>query len=206
MPGGSSSRADRWARGTRGEDGDRRPGIRYWIGAKRPVFRFVVIFCVLMGLFYGVFYMPLAGDSVATRFFVSYLRQYAAVSGAILRVLGQDVTVTGQSISSERFSVKIVRGCDAMDATALFVCAVIAVPVRWWRKLAGVAVGVLVLAVINLARIVSLFYVGVYFPDVFETMHMGVWQVLVVVSAVLIWTVWAWWAMRGRTVQDDVPA
>ncbi|MCK4343609.1 MAG: archaeosortase/exosortase family protein [Phycisphaerae bacterium] len=182
-------------------------GARSWIAAKLPILRFVLIFGVLMGLFYAVFYRALTPDSAGAGALTWQLDAYAWAAGAVLELFGEEITVTGQVIRSPVFSLRIVRGCDAMEVTALFVCAALALPVPAWRRLAGAAGGILALAIINLVRIVSLYYVGVHCShDTFDTMHFGVWQALIVVSAILLWVTWAWWATRSWKVPAHVPA
>ena len=192
--GGGRSRQGRAASATSGS----------WLAGKRPILRFVLIFGLLMALFYGVCYRQVTTASFGGRLLESHLNAYASASGWVLKCLGHQITVHDQLISSPEFSVTIVRGCDGMEVTALFVSAVIALPACWWRKLVGVAGGVVLLAGINLVRIVTLFYVGIHFRDMFDIMHYGVWQALIVVFAILLWSVWAWWATRGMAVQPDV--
>ncbi len=161
--------------------------------------RFVVIFGVLMGLFYAVTmtsYMEEKG-------WTAYLDFNAKVSGAILGFLGENVTVSGQLITSPRGSLLIQRGCDAIHPSALFISAVLALPVSVWRKLPGMAVGTVVLMITNLARIISLFYVQIHFPRAFEIMHIEVWQTLFIFFAVLLWAIWAWWAVSGGMVRAN---
>ena len=157
-----------------------------WWATKAPVIRFVLTFAVLMGLFYGVFYTPPWENPTLDRFIDSYLCAYADVSGAVLRLLGEDARVQGPSITSSRFSVRIVRGCDAMEATALVVCAVLAAPVGVWRKVAGVVGGVVILALANLIRIITLFYTGMCYPKLFDAMHKEVWQGMFIVLAIVL--------------------
>ncbi|HNQ23725.1 MAG TPA: archaeosortase/exosortase family protein [Phycisphaerae bacterium] len=181
-------------------------GFRAWWAAKGPVLHFVAVFALLMAVFYGVFYRPMDEKSWGARFVAGHLHRYAVASAAVLRVLGESATVSGQTIGSPRFSVKIVRGCDAMEVTALFVSAVLALPVRWWRKIPGVLVGWAALAIINVVRIVSLYYVGIHFPQAFDAMHYGVWQGVIVILALVLWVLWAWWASRERVRRTHVPA
>jgi len=171
-----------------------------WLPDKKPVLRFLLIFGGLIGLFYAVFLLPPNEYPRVGKFFTTYLSFYARVSGSVLSILGHDITVIGQSISSPEFRVQVVRGCDAIEATALFVAAVIASPVALRWKIPGVLCGMVLLGVFNLARIVSLFYIGIHCSKkTFDTVHVEVWQPVFILLAVCLWLLWATWAKRRTT-------
>lgn len=156
-----------------------------------PVLRFLLIFSLLAGLFYAItFFTPFYRE----RLFPLVLRLTARLSGAALRLFGQQITVTGVLILSPMFSVRIVRGCDAVEPIALFVCAVLAFPLPLVTKLPGIIAGILILAILNLVRIVSLFLIGVYVPSLFGIMHVDVWQGVFIVLALMLWLLWLLWA------------
>ena len=161
--------------------------------------RFVAIFGVLMAVFYGVFYTPPDQAPGIARAFEWHLGAYAEASGAALNVLGYEVTVTGTRIHAPRFSVEVVRGCDGMEAMAMFVAAVLAFPARPKAKMWGILIGVPALAALNLVRIVSLYVIGVHFHSIFETAHLGVWQTVFILATIVLWFVWALRATRPST-------
>jgi len=110
--------------------------------------------------------------------------------------MGQDVGVVDTSVTSEEFSMEIVRGCDAIEPTAAFVAAVLASPVPFAAKIPGVLVGSAALGLVNLVRLVRLFFIGVYFPRALGFMHFDVWQAAFIVVAICFWAVWVQWATR----------
>ena len=143
--------------------------------------------------------------TVKQGFFPAYLRLNAAASAAILRVVGQDVTVRDKSIvSTAGPAIEVERGCDAVEPSALFVSAVLASPVSWLSRLPAAAAGTLVLMVLNLIRVASLFLVKVYYPGAFDTMHLDVWQALFIFMAIVFWAVWASRVSRRRVARPDV--
>lgn len=167
---------------------------RGWLSG-HSVLVFLLVFGLLMGLFYA---FAVLTPFYKQYFLVSYLPFNARISGAILSFLGQDVTVTGRNISSPAFSVEIYSGCDGIEPIALFVCAVLAFPAPFLRKIPGIIAGTLLLGILNFVRIISLFLVGVYFPAAFRIMHLDVWQALFIVLAILFWIVWLQWATRSQ--------
>lgn len=185
--------------------------LQSWWQAKGPVFRFVAVFALLMGVFYFLYvseFVPFIQSE--TGLFPAYLRWTAQVSGWILSVLGNDATVQDRIISTPSFSLEIVRGCDALEATALFVSAVLAFPVAFRTKIPGIVIGSGLLMVTNWIRIVSLYYIGVHWPKSFDMMHLEVWQGAFILLALLLWVTWAHWATldRGRNahVSDEYHA
>lgn len=148
-----------------------------------------------MGLFYGFVHNP-ANETTAIR---SYLALIARAVGGILDLFGYEATVTETVVYTPRFSLEIVRGCDAIEPTAIYLAAVLASPVGVWAKLPGILIGTAVLLLINLIRIVSLFFVGVYYPSAFRMLHEEVWQAAFIVLAIAFWAAWVQWATRkGR--------
>ena len=162
-----------------------------WYSGKRPVFQFVGLFVLFLVLFWAACATPFMKDTV----FPAYLRFNAIVSGAILRLFEGAVTVSGQAIHG-RFALTIERGCDAIEPSALFISGVLAFPAPLFKKLPGILIGTVCLMILNFVRIVSLYYVGVYWPSAFETAHVSVWQTLFIVLAILFWVLWAVWAIR----------
>lgn len=145
----------------------------------------------------GLFHLACATTFVRKTAFPGYLRFNAEVSGWILGIFEDRVTVEGQSVGSPRYHLTIERGCDAIEPSALFIAGVLAFPAPLLSKLPGLLLGTVCLLVLNLIRIVSLFYVGVYWPKAFHVMHVDVWQALFIFLAILFWTLWALRASRA---------
>ncbi|MCH9035376.1 MAG: hypothetical protein IID42_12885 [Planctomycetes bacterium] len=164
------------------------------------VVRAVVVFVVLMGLFYGFIHSPFVGSEA----FQPYLELIASVSGGLIGFLGQPTSVVDTSVNSPDFSMRIVRGCDAIEPTAAFVAAVLASPVSLWAKIPGILIGTMALVVINVVRLVSLFFVGIYVPSVLDFMHFDFWQAAFIVLAICFWAIWVQWATRPRLAGSAV--
>jgi exosortase/archaeosortase family protein len=121
----------------------------------------------------------------------------ANLSTSILNALGEQAIASGAQISSSKFTVTIARGCDGLPPIALFVAALGAFPAPWILRLPALLVCVPILAAFNLVRIVSLYFVGAYYPDLFHVMHVDVWQVLYILFGVVLFSLWLWWAMEN---------
>ena len=188
------------ARHRPGSDERGAAGGRGWFERNRRDIRFLVVFAMVLLLYFGA----TVTRTVKEGFFPAYLRLNAQASAALLRVLGQEVTVEGQAITtSSGASLQIERGCDAVDPSALFVAAVIASPVPWVSRLLAALGGTVLLMLLNLARVVSLFFVRLHFPKAFDFVHLDVWQALFIFLAILMWGLWASRASRISLVPAD---
>ena len=189
-----SSRQERRKRGPQarqsGSGTGKRPRRRRLF--QRPVFRFVFFLLLLLGVFEVILMTPWVKDTLIP----PYLRLHAQASGVVLSILGEDVNVSQSVVSSIRFSVNIKKGCDAIQPCVLFIAAVLASPVLFRPKVPGLVLGLAFLLVMNLVRVASLFYVGIYFRQYFDMMHHDVWQATFIVLSILAWAGWALWAAK----------
>lgn len=146
-----------------------------------------------------VYYIATTTVAMKERFFPWYLRFNADVSVGTLHAFGYDeVSRSGNYLKSPRGSVSVERGCDAAEPTALFVAAVLASPVGLLSKLPAVLVGALILAVVNIVRIVSLFLSAAHWRAAFDILHLDVWQAAFILLALLMWLLWAAWATKRQ--------
>jgi len=123
----------------------------------------------------------------------------ARVTGAVLSVLGQAPVVDGNTVATEHFGLTVVTGCTGLFITGLFLVAVIAFPARVFARLIGVGIGIGGIFVLNVVRLVTLYFIGVHLPHLVETAHLLIWQSLLIVLAVLLWLVWV--GVWGRSPQ-----
>ncbi len=115
----------------------------------------------------------------------------ARVTGFILKMFGMEAHVSGTTIIAPVFSMEVIAACSGIFAYVLFVAAVFAYPCTPKEKAIGIGLGVPMIFVVNLVRMVSLFYIGAYLPQFFEPAHLLFWQALMIISAVLVWLFWA---------------
>ncbi|MBI4201335.1 MAG: archaeosortase/exosortase family protein [Chloroflexi bacterium] len=126
--------------------------------------------------------------------FVDAVSRWTAVSAAgALNVLGASVVNTGTVVGTSSFAYSVVAECTAIGPVILFAGAVMAYPATWRSRALGISLGVVLLSAVNLVRLVSLFYIGVYFPNYLPMAHYLVWQAAIILFAILLWL---WWADR----------
>lgn len=153
--------------------------------------RFVVSFLVIAGVLFSLYSFPYREGSWPARWSEGYLRAYAHLAGWVLSIFERRVVVSGQDISG-RYAIRIIRGCDAVDAQILLVAALFASHVYSWRwRAAGALAGLAVITAANVARICCLYYVGFLAPAYFDFFHHEFWPLLLIVFATVTFVLWS---------------
>ncbi len=160
--------------------------IPFWRRNRREL-TFLILFLVLLAGGFTVISINWVNDHAVEPFTAGVAR----ASGAMLNVLGQNVTLKGTVMQSPRFAVNIRNGCNGIEAMLIFLAAVLAFPAPWRSRLIGLALGILAIQIVNLVRVVALFLTGVYFPRIFDSSHTVIWQTIVILFGVLLWIFWA---------------
>ncbi|MCG8405151.1 MAG: archaeosortase/exosortase family protein [Phycisphaerales bacterium] len=173
-----------------------------WFHAKRPVLRFVSFFGITM----ATFFVCSTTDFAKQQAWPAYLGWNAQVSASLLTLLGQDVAFQNRTVMSPKGWLLIEQGCDAVQPSAMFIAAILAFPASVRAKVIGIIGGVLLLAMTNLVRIISLFFVQLHYPRFFDLMHIEVWQVAFITLAVALWAMWIRWSGRFRQAVQYVGA
>jgi exosortase H (IPTLxxWG-CTERM-specific) len=154
---------------------------------RRESLAFLARFGVLLVLFYVAVALRPVNDAVV----VPFTAAIARVSGAILNALGEPAAVAGTQIRSPAFAVQIENGCNGLETVLLFAAAVLSFPAPWKRRLAGLLLGFAAIELVNLVRVISLFWIGVHRPALFSASHTVLWQSLLVLFGVLLFLSWA---------------
>lgn len=153
----------------------------------RQEIRFLVLFITLLGTSFTFLAWTPVNDHVVEPFTAAVAR----VSGWTLGLLGQPVSLRGTVIESPRFAVNIRNGCNGVEAMLIFLSAVLSFPASWAARAAGLALGIVVIQLVNVLRVVALFLTGAYLPGFFDTSHTVIWQTVVILVGVLLWIFWA---------------
>jgi exosortase H (IPTLxxWG-CTERM-specific) len=115
----------------------------------------------------------------------------AKVTGAILSVFDSNgINVDGTLVSSETFSMRIVTLCTGLIPSAIFVSAILAYPSKLKHKILGIITGIVAIYSLNLVRMVSIFYIGVFIPSFFDAAHGLIWQSITILLAIVLWLFW----------------
>lgn len=125
-------------------------------------------------------------------FVAPWTAMVAQASIAAMQVFDPAVAAAGAVITSTKtgFSVVILAGCNGVEAMIVLVAAIVAYPAPWRHRLVGLVAGVAAIQVLNLVRIVSLFYLGQWNRGLFEWAHLYAWQALIMLDALVVFLVW----------------
>ena len=123
------------------------------------------------------------------------LAQIAAFS---LSILGVPVSLDGVVINADGFLAVVAAQCTAIELILVFGSAVLVCPVSLGARMRALSFGIPALCALNLVRVVSLLFVGVRFPEHFDTAHLAVWQTVMAAAALAMWFMWYKQASGGR--------
>ena len=150
--------------------------------------RFISIFtAVLVGLFTLEMLDPVQASVIQP--FTGWL---ARISAAMIIPFDDAVVASGRIIehTEAQFAVSIESGCNGVEAAIVLIAGVLAFPANWRQRLAAIVLGFLAIQVLNLARIISLFYLGQWNLDVFTWTHLYLWPVLIMLDVLVVFVLY----------------
>lgn len=158
--------------------------------------RFLVLFVTLV---VGLFVLELL-EPVRQAVILPFTSLLADVSAAIMQRFDADVMATEQIIRSRAtgFAVEILPGCNAVEALIILFAAIFAFPASLPHKLMGFVAGFFAVQLLNLVRIISLFYLGQWNMTAFEWFHKYLWQAFIMLDALIFWLLWLRYVDRRR--------
>ena len=163
--------------------------------------RFFIIFSVLLiGLFTLEILQP------AEKYFIlPFTSMVADISVWIVQAFDDNVIATGNVIRDKvsGFGVRIERGCNGLEAVIILFSAIFAFPAPFKNKLIGFVAGFFAIQILNLVRIISLFYLGQWNYTAFEWFHLYLWQALIILDALVVWLIWLRTLPDSRARPDD---
>ncbi len=160
--------------------------MRRLTGLRAPLVRAYLIFFVCVVSFYTLLRTSILRDYMGQPLAVAF----ATIGGLALNLLSLKATASGTMLRVDGFVAQIDDVCTGIFVVAMYLSAVLAYPSRPGEKLKGFLLGASAILILNMIRVVSLMYIGRYFPTLFEAAHLLVWQSLIIFSALLVWIYW----------------
>ena len=161
--------------------------------------RFAILFAVLL---LGLFTLELL-DSVQAAVIQPFTGWLANISAAIMVPLDEHVRASGRVISHTQtgFAVSIEAGCNGVEAAIVLIAGILAFPAPAVSKLTAIVLGFLAIQVMNILRIISLFYLGQWSLEVFTWTHLYLWPVLIMLDVLVVFIVYL--RHLSRDTQDS---
>ena len=115
----------------------------------------------------------------------------ASILSALLGLLGVSHTIDETVLYLVGgISLKVIDECTGIYELFVYAGCVMAYPTSSNKKLAGIAFGIPAMFGINMVRLVSLAFVGLWFPSIFGYVHYYLWQVTLILLVVFVMLVW----------------
>jgi exosortase H (IPTLxxWG-CTERM-specific) len=155
--------------------------------ANWPLLKIYLLFGLALLVVFTIIMLPTVYHQV-----IMPLNEFLALSSAwLLSLMGNEgVISSGTSVSSPRFGISIAEGCNGIYALAIVIAGIVAFPARWLPKLIGLALGIVFIMFLNYIRIIALWYAGLYSSFLFDTMHLYVWEFIIIVLGAGYWYFW----------------
>ena len=165
--------------------------------------RFLVLFMAILAALFTVEMLAPVQQAVV----LPWTSLLADLSGWLMQLFDNEVAVNGKIIRSTTasFGVSIEPGCNGVEAMIVLLAAITAFPAPLLYKLKGLLAGFIAIQALNLARIISLFYLGLWNATLFEWAHLYVWQALIMLDALIVFLVWVRYIPGGNPAGPPPP-
>ena len=157
-------------------------------GRPLSMLRFFIIFLVIQGaLFTAELTRPVQQAIV-----IPFTQSIASLSAWLVQHFDDGVIAYGNVIRDQDsgFAVAIEAGCNGVEASIVLVAAMLAMPAPWKLKRIGIASGFTAIQVMNLLRIITLFYLGQWNKTAFDWAHLYIWQALIMLDVLIVFLIW----------------
>jgi exosortase H (IPTLxxWG-CTERM-specific) len=146
--------------------------------------RFVVVFLLVL---VGLFTLEMQ-TAVQQQFVEPFTGLLASASAAIVQPFDHTVMAYGKVLQfrDTGFAVSIEAGCNGVEATIVLIAAVLAFPAPWRARAVAIALGFAAVQLMNIIRIISLFYLGSWNLDIFSWVHLYLWPPLIMLDVLIV--------------------
>lgn len=150
--------------------------------------RFITIFIVVLATLFTVEMLVPVQENVI----VPFTSLLARISAALILPFDDSVLAYGKVLQFKDtgFAVSIEAGCNGVEATIVLIAAVLAFPASWRARCAAIVLGFFAIQILNLARIISLFYLGNWNMVFFEWIHLYLWPALIMLDVLIVFVVY----------------
>lgn len=134
---------------------------------------------------------------------IPFTQVIAQISVWFVHLFDQNVVSTGTILQHKisGFSVSIESGCNGIEALIVLISAMLVFPTQWQYKLTGIVIGFFAVELLNIVRIITLFYIGQWNQEVFDWAHLYIWEALIMLDILIIFI---WWMRTLPTTSEQI--
>lgn len=105
------------------------------------------------------------------------------------------VTRTGTVLMHpDGFGYRIDYVCSGFRPAALIAITILVVRATWSQRIVGILIALACIEVLNVGRLIHLYWLGVHWPEAFFMAHEVVWNVLAVIAVLAYLGAWLYWS------------
>lgn len=166
--------------------------------ARRELFQFFGVFIAIIALYYVVVITEVFQEPMQ-----AYVNSTAAVASTIMKIFDPSVISIHYTIASKTYAINIGIGCEGSEPIVIFLSAVVAFPIAFRYKITGLLVGGAVLYLLNIIRIIALFYIAESSYSAFRVYHEEIFPIVLILFAVALFVLWVRRALKKSKTVDD---
>ena len=112
---------------------------------------------------------------------------------ALINLISPDIQAIAQGprIKAPGGGINVLNGCEGTDILFLLTAAFLAFPMSWRSRVVGLGLGVVLVYVLNEARILALFYAYRSDRALFDLLHTVVAPIILIAAAAAYFYAWA---------------
>lgn len=150
--------------------------------------KFLIYFLVVQLFLFSIEQLIIVRELVI----IPFTEWIAQVSAWIVQLFDGNVASNGVVLQhiGNGFSVSIESGCNGVEAILVLISAILVFPTTWKFKLQGIVVGFIAVELLNIVRIISLFYLGQWNQEIFDWAHLYIWEALIMLDILIVFL---WW-------------
>lgn len=150
--------------------------------------RFFILFVVILVILFAAELTQPVQSAVV----LPWTEALARISASLITLFDSNVAAFGRILQSTTngFAVSIEAGCNGIEAAIVLIAAMLAFPAPWKYRVIGILAGLSAVQVLNIVRVISLFYLGQWNMKVFDWAHLYLWQALIMFDVLVVWLVW----------------
>ena len=166
--------------------------------------RFFILFVVILA---ALFAAELSAP-VQRALVVPWTEALVRISADLITFFDPRVAVFGNILQSTTngFALSVRSGCNGVEAAMILIAAMLAFPASWKHKVIGIIAGLFAVQLLNVIRVISLFYLGQWNMTIFDWAHLYLWPALIMLDVLVVWMIWIRTLPRGTSVPGPSPA